>query len=288
MIAVTRGVAPTREYLFQHVIGKDRSWLWDQMGFWEEAFIDGIAHERDLVGFDMNPQEMIHRYVGLADAEKKRLELDEDRLLAVMLFNAASYMLMMGCNRNEVRRKIRRLLGKSHLGLAASQSINHLLDGLNLLIGNDIDLKVPVSRLVRRYTFPVHLGTDNSGEMLFVEVCSDSIMLRSVSGQQRDRWWFDRLINMTYSPRTKVLCLWMKNAGDQVELSQFYTRKCRELYNRIKSSMEQTAVLNRLSRPGPNLYAEFPVTDLETGAKSVVQVTPDGICISESSNSVRF
>ena len=39
-----------------------------------------------------------------------------------------------------------------------------------------------------------------------------------------DRWWYEKLVNMTYCPKTKVLCLWRK-LGDKVQLNQFYTKK---------------------------------------------------------------
>jgi len=43
---------------------------------------------------------------------------------------------------------------------------------------------------------------------------------------------------MTYSPKTKVLCLWRRN-NEQTQLHKYYTRKCKELYNCIKESMER-------------------------------------------------
>lgn len=78
---------------------------------------------------------MTPRYNSLGDAEKKRLEYDEDRLLAVMLFNQAGFMLMMRVPKNEIKKKIRRLLGKSHIGLVQSQDINNLLDNIQHLVG---------------------------------------------------------------------------------------------------------------------------------------------------------
>lgn len=43
------------------LIGKDRSPLWDQMQFWEDCFLDGVAQERDMVGMDQGPSEMMER-----------------------------------------------------------------------------------------------------------------------------------------------------------------------------------------------------------------------------------
>ncbi len=59
-----------------------------------------------------------------------------------------------------------------------------------------------------------------------LQVCDDCLLLRSVTGTIHDRWWFEKLVNMTYCPKTKVLCLWRKQ-GDKVQLNQFYTKKVR-------------------------------------------------------------
>ena len=74
------------------------------------------------------------RYKSLGDGEKKRLEHDEDRLLSVMLYNLVAFMLMMRVPKVEVKKKIRRLLGKSHIGLLYSQDVNNLLDVINHLV----------------------------------------------------------------------------------------------------------------------------------------------------------
>ena len=59
-----------------------------------------------------------------------------------------------------------------------------------------------------------------------VQVCDDCIILRSVTGAICDRWWYEKLVNMTYCPKTKVLCLWRKNQ-DKTQLNKFYTKKVR-------------------------------------------------------------
>lgn len=59
-----------------------------------------------------------------------------------------------------------------------------------------------------------------------MEVRDDGLVLRSVSGVIVERWWFERLVNMTYSPKNKVLCLWRRN-GQQTQLHKYYTKKVR-------------------------------------------------------------
>lgn len=41
--------------------GKERSVLWDQVQFWEDTFLDAVMLEREGMGMDQGPQEMIDR-----------------------------------------------------------------------------------------------------------------------------------------------------------------------------------------------------------------------------------
>ena len=59
-----------------------------------------------------------------------------------------------------------------------------------------------------------------------MEVRDDGLVLRSVSGVIIGRWWFERLVNMTYSPKNKILCLWRRNGG-KTQLHKYYTKKVR-------------------------------------------------------------
>lgn len=101
-----------RYYLFEGIIGNNRSNLWDQMQFWEDVFLDAVSQERDLIGMDQGPGEMMSRYHTLSEIDKKRLEHEEDRLLATFLYNMTAFMIMVNIDRTEIKRKCRRLLGK--------------------------------------------------------------------------------------------------------------------------------------------------------------------------------
>ena len=238
-----------RVYLFQGMVGKERSRLWDELQFWEDAFLDAVSQEREVVGMDQGPGEMMERYRSLSDENRRRLETDEDRLLSTLLYNLIAFMVMVNVNRVEIKRKIRRLLGKCHIGLVFSAEINGLLDQLENLHGNDIDLKPLTSRQMHRQTFSLHLGTDSSGEMVFMEVRDDGLILRGISGTIIERWWYERLVNMTYSPKNKVLCLW-RRVGGQTQLHKYYTKKCKELYHCIKEAMERAAARGAGAMPG--------------------------------------
>jgi len=266
-----------RTYVFEGILMKVQSNLWSNGQFWEDTFLDAVAQEREAIGMDSGACEMMERYRGLSDNEKKRLEHDEDRLLSTMLFNLMAFMVMMQMDKTEIKRKVRRLLGKSHIGLIYSQEINLLLEKVGQLTANDIDLKQLPSRQVNRQSFTVHCGTDASGDLLFLEVRDDGLVLRTVSGAIAERWFFERLVNMTYSPKNKVLCLWRRNGG-QTQLHKYYTKKCKDLYYCIKGAMERAAARGAGGvAPGMELGGEFPVQDIQSGEGGLLQVCMEGV-----------
>lgn len=237
----------SRVYLFEGFLQKDRSPLWDQVQFWEEAFLDAVSHERCLIGMDQGPSEMLERYKLLYEMDKKRLEHEEDRLLSTLLYNMIAFMVMLQVDKHCIKQKIRRLLGKCHIGLVNSAEINQLLEQIETLKGNDIDLKPMAGRQMRRQTFTLHHGTDMTGDIVFMEVRDDGLVLRGLDGVIVERWWYERLINMTYSPKNKVVCFWRKSEG-RTKLDKYYTRKCQELYNCIKDSMQRAATVHGTNR----------------------------------------
>lgn len=126
-----------------------------------------------------------------------------------------------------------------------------------------------------------------------MEVRDDGLVLRSVTGTIVERWFYERLVNMTYSPKTKVLCLWRRNGG-HTQLHKYYTRKvsqesyfpledfntrmflqCKELYSCIKDAMDRGGTLG--NGTGPELGGEFPVQDMSTGEGGLLQVCLEGV-----------
>ena len=227
------------------------SYIWQDMQFWEDLFCDTVAQERDLIGMNSGAEELLERYQALAENEKRVLENDEDRLLSVILYNLTAFMLLMQVKKSAIQQKIRRLMGKCHLGLVYSVEINKLLDHLEYLEGNDVDLKPLPSRQMCRRTFTVFAGTDNTGELLFMEVREDGLIIRSSTGALVERWFYDEIVNMTFSPRTKVLCLWRRSGG-LTELKKYHTKKCRDLYYCTKDAMESAAQRGNFGYDTPN------------------------------------
>lgn len=80
----------------------------------------------------------VNRYKSLSESEKKRLEHDEDRLLCTLLHNLTAILVMLNAEKNEVKRKVRRLLGKSHIGLVHSQELNQLLDKIQNFVSRRV------------------------------------------------------------------------------------------------------------------------------------------------------
>ncbi|KAL3309970.1 hypothetical protein Ciccas_011476 [Cichlidogyrus casuarinus] len=126
---------------------------------------------------DLEPKQLLERYLGHAHLERKRLELEEDRILNCLMHNMVAFMVMTGVPKDRIRKKLRRLVAKSHIGLHYSQEINLLLDSLDYLDGNDIDLKMVPSRTKMRQQYKVHRGIDKNGQVLFLEVCYLQVVL---------------------------------------------------------------------------------------------------------------
>ena len=74
------------------------------------------------------------RYKSLGTRERRCLEEDEDVILAAALHNMIAFMLALRVEKIQIKRKVRRLLGKSHVGLTYSQQINDILDNVEKLV----------------------------------------------------------------------------------------------------------------------------------------------------------
>lgn len=58
--------------------------------------------------------------------------------MSTMLYNMVAFMVMVNTRKEDIKRKIRRLLGKSHIGLVYSQEVNELLDQINNLVSSGV------------------------------------------------------------------------------------------------------------------------------------------------------
>ncbi len=109
---------------------------------------------------------------------------------------------------------------------------------------------------------------------------------------------------MTFSPKTKVICLW-RRAGGQTQLHKYHTKKvsitlgtvgnngellaktntltvlhfqCKQLYYCVKAAMERAAARGAgIGGLSMELGGEFPVEDLNTGEGGLLQVCMEGV-----------
>ncbi|VDO96157.1 unnamed protein product [Schistosoma margrebowiei] len=123
-------------------------------------------------GMDFRPKELLLKYQNASLLKRKQMELEEDCLLVNIMHNMIAFMLMANVDRISIRKKLQRLLAKSHTGLHYSRKINDLLNSLNYLNGNDIDLNVAQSRFIVQRSHEAYRGSDESGELIFLEVIS--------------------------------------------------------------------------------------------------------------------
>lgn len=273
-----RGVSGTgRRYLFEGLL-RNRSWIWDDLDIWERCFLDFVASEREATGMDVNPVELILRYNLLSSKEKRSLEEDEDILLGIILHNMIAFMLYTNVSKANIKMKVRRLLAKAHIGLTQTQWIDNLLDALDKINGNDIDLLPPRSRQLKIQIFVVHLGDSQSGPVFFLEVREDCIVIKSTNGCIVDRWWYENVVNLSCSPRTKVLCIWIRS-GEETDLHKICTKKCKLLYNSIKDSMKKAADKLNKEGSGINLGGDFTVMETLSKEHGVLKVSLEGLTI---------
>ena len=273
-----RGVSGTgRRYVFEGLV-RNRSPIWDEMDLWEQSFLDFVAAEREATGMDVNPGELIARYNMLSPKEKRSLEEDEDILLGIVLHNMIGFMVCMKVPKAKIKPKVRSLLAKAHIGLLQTQWLNNLLDVIPDVDGNDIDLLVPRSHQLKIQIFVVHIGDSQEGPVFFLEVREDCIVLKSTNGSIVDRWWYENVVNLSCSPRTKVLCIWIRS-GEQTDLHKICTKKCKLLYNSIKESMKKAAIRLNKEGSGINLSGDFKVVDTFTEENGVLKVSLDGLTI---------
>ncbi|CAH8533186.1 unnamed protein product [Dicrocoelium dendriticum] len=269
------GARVRRTYLFEDLLTdyNTRSKLWENLQFWEDAFLDAVAQERDMHGMDFHPMELLARYNTSSPLKRKHLEMEEDRLLTGLMHNMIAFMVMVDVDRTDIRRKIRRLLAKSHMGLHHSQEITNLLDVLDFLHGNDVDLKPLQSRSIPSRSYEVYAESDTAGQPLFIEVCEDYLLLRNLLGGILERWWYDQLINLSFRQQTHLLCISVRS-NEQSSLNIFYTNKCQTLYQEIRSAMQKTPI--KIPHESADLKGEIDVINLDSSCPGTIRLCTDG------------
>ncbi|CAH8586948.1 unnamed protein product [Schistosoma margrebowiei] len=267
-------------YLFEDVFDTEwhKSKILGNLQFWEDSFLDTVAQERDILGMDFRPKELLLKYQNASLLKRKQMELEEDCLLVNIMHNMIAFMLMANVDRISIRKKLQRLLAKSHTGLHYSRKINDLLNSLNYLNGNDIDLNVAQSRFIVQRSHEAYRGSDESGELIFLEVCSDYLLIRNLSGRILERLWYDQVINLTYRSHTHILCI-TRQIFDHSQMDLFYTRKSRLVYQQIKESMKNISVEASHGILNGDLNGEINATNLDNNQPGTISILSDGFVI---------
>lgn len=129
---------------------------------------------------------MCNRYKSLSESERRRLEHDEDRLLCTLLHNLTAILVMLNVDKNELKRKVRRLLGKSHIGLIYSHELNQLLDQINNLVSGYHSWEVQ-SMTRSTFFFDVSARKWHRSEASDITTNASAILHRAF--RSRRRWW---------------------------------------------------------------------------------------------------
>ena len=103
---------------------------------------------------------------------------------------------------------------------------------------NDIDLKPVPSRSTKFRSFTVCCpnGGDNDLSMVgasyfdnsitwyIMEVREDGLVLKTKRGDVVEHCPYEGIVNMTFSPKTKIICIWRRSEG-LTQLKKYHTKK---------------------------------------------------------------
>lgn len=228
-----------RYYVFEALIGaKERSRIWDQAQFWEDAFLDAAARERDLLGLDHSSTALLERYAKLSVPERKLWDLKEDRILATLLHNLIAFMVMLKTTKQEIYNVGYRLLGRCRLGSHFSHSISNLLESIAELSGNAIDLIPSMSASIYQQAFIVTTGAKNltTGTASILEIYDCSYLLRGLSGATESIRSLSNVLAVIMFPRGRT-CILLEAIEDRVAVTQMHCKKTKTLVYAIQKAM---------------------------------------------------
>ena len=65
---------------------------------------------------------------------------------------------------------------------------------------------------------------DNSITWYIMEVREDGLVLKTKRGETVEHCPYDGIVNMTFSPKTKIICIWRRSEGITL-LKKYHTKK---------------------------------------------------------------
>ncbi|KAL5252649.1 hypothetical protein ACHWQZ_G015437 [Mnemiopsis leidyi] len=230
-----------RKYLYEELLGKVRSAVWDREDTWEGMFYDAVHTEREILGMNRYPHEMQDRYTKHSKRGRQRIETDEDELLYGCIKNIVGFMVALEVEHKTIMKLISRLEGKTHIGLKFNPRIRLIKEHLPNLTKNQLTLK-PLRSQLPRTSYLVHQGTTLSGETLLLEISAEAIFIRSPNNMAiKDRYFLEDVRRVSFSKKYKIMSLWVLTGAQQSPVTQiqFCSQKSAEAYNKIKDSFKR-------------------------------------------------
>ncbi|CAL8105711.1 unnamed protein product [Calicophoron daubneyi] len=232
---------PDRLYLYESLTTqKDRSKVWDHMQFWEDTFFDTVAQERDILGMDQSPMEMLEKFATLSPAEKKMLQTQEDRILSTILRNLIAFMVMMKVEKRAICTRVRRIQARCRLGAYFSGALSNLLDQLEYLEGNGIDLKPTMTKFPHVQSFEVRRYSSTIEDLQMFEIYPGCILIRDCNGAVAAHWAYrDDLTDFQFQPdKNAVQLTVLTNGVPQLEVYQ--SDRAKHIYQALSLAWEKS------------------------------------------------
>ena len=73
---------------------------------------------------------------------------------------------------------------------------------------------------------------DNSVTWYIMEVREDALVLKTKRGDMVEHCPYEGIVNMTFSPKTKIICIWRRSEG-LTQLRKYHTKKVMKMEQMI-------------------------------------------------------
>ncbi|KAI0982757.1 hypothetical protein GJ496_001168 [Pomphorhynchus laevis] len=258
-----------------------RSPIWDKIDFWEISFLDALAQEREILGLDQCPTDELQRYKNLSTADQKKMELEEDELLMLMLSNMISFMVRMHVKKEQITRKLRRLLGRCHICFEHTQKINSLLSSIDEIKKERISEMLPIlpCRLRHRLndeTLLVHINTNSGSDPMLLELIDDAMLLWSEKNTVQIRLFYQDIVSLSFNEATNTLCIWRRQSSE-INLLRMQSSKVNQIYKIIVDKVNPLSKGTEMNDNNFNIMKDNEPGLLQISANGVITIHIEGL-----------
>ncbi|KAL7670290.1 hypothetical protein ACOME3_005229 [Neoechinorhynchus agilis] len=246
------------------------------------------------------------RFELLEGVDKKLLENEEDSLLTGLLSNLISFMVMMRVNKDDLRRRVRRLIGRTRLALNYSQLLYDRLD-LQLMNNNLTDDSNPIYSVGTRHknSLMTRIFAISDSRKCRLDLARESILIFFIddlddSSVLSDRIWYDHLVSLNFSSMTKTISIWWRCIGRmgnaEIKMRDIIVKKGADVYHQIRSALDEYHQRQMKNAKAPIIIREdveglqykpedilkktkYDIYDLENGWEGTIQFWTNGIDI---------